>query len=266
MANANRPTVRSNLVKIPYFITLLTLLSCTSPAKQADTKSHSDSLTPSPQTSQPDKVKYYTDRDSLAITTETGEILKYSKEEFNAIVDNHPELYSDNVKDPDETYCCNADNKRFGSEAGKDEYYMLYAYFLKQKNGIDKYAERRKQLIGIYSNLNSLFGHIEYGGTYFGHQASRILGYAEYAIYLYKYYEDKFSKTYDIEKQKDLYLKSLRQLIDDENTIDNETLGEAKIKRSKELNAIVDKLDKAITDHFYLGQSQEFQYKNYQYY
>src|SRR5439155_10350432 len=117
------------------------------------------------------------------------------------------------------------------------------------KNGIDKYAERRKKLISIYSNINSLFGYFEYGGTYFGHQYSRILGYAEYSIYLYSQSKDHFEKTYDIAKQKEFYIEFLRQLIGDESKIDNKTLGQKKIERNKELNKIVDDLDKLITDN-----------------
>lgn len=202
----------------------------------------------------------------MLITAGTGDTLKYSKKKFSAIVDTYPELYSDNTQDPDPTYYCNADKKGFGSEVGQDEYYVLYAYFLKQKNGVDKYAERRKKLIDIYSNINSLFGQLQYGGTYFGHQASRILGYAEYSIYLYKYYENNLSKTYDISKQKALYIQSFRQLVNDEIQIDNETLAQEKTMRKKELNDIVGNIDKAITDNFYLRRAQEFQYEHYQYY
>jgi hypothetical protein len=253
-------------VKTLYCIPLLTVLSCSTPTQQADTKPHSDTSNPSSQTTQVDKSKYYTAKDTLLITTETGDTSKYGKEEFNTIIDNHPELYSNNTQDPDATYYCDADKRSFGSEVGQDEYYVLYAYFLKQKNGVAKYAERRNKLIDIYSNINSLFGQLQYGGTYFGHQGIRILGYAEYSVYLYKHYESNLSKTYDISKQKDLYIKSLRQLIDDESTIDYESLGQEKIKRNKELNAIVDKIDKAITDNFYLRRAQEFQYGHYQYY
>ena len=231
-----------------------------------DTKTHSDTSIHLSQTAHGDKSTYYTTKDTLLITTETGDTLKYSKEEFNTIIDNHPELYSDNTQDPDPTYHCNADKKGFNSEVGQDEYYMLYAYFLKQKNGIGKYTERRSKLIDIFSNINSLFGSFQYGGTYFGHQASRILGYAEYSVYLYKYYENDLTKTYDISKQKDVYIKSLRQLIDDESKIDSATSEQEKIKRKKELNAIVDKIDKTITDNFYLRRAQEFHHVHYQYY
>ena len=142
----------------------------------------------------------------------------------------------------------------------------LKKYFLKQKNGVKEFAQQRQKLIDIYSNINSLFGHFEYGGTYFGHQSSRILGYAEYSIYLLPKNNDNISKTYDITKQKELYIKSLRQLIEDENKIDFNTLGQEKIERTKKLNKIVDELDKLITDNFYLRRAQEFQYGHYEYY
>lgn len=73
-------------------------------------------------------------------------------------------------------------------------------------------------------------------------------------------------KTYDITKQKELYIKSLRQLIDDENKIDNQFSGKEKIERTSELNKLVDQLDLLITDNFYLRRAQQFHYCNYEYY
>jgi len=91
------------------------------------------------------------------------------------------------------------------------------------------------------------------------------LGYAEYSIYLIS--EIKIEKTYDITKQKELYIKSLRQLIEDESKIDFETLDkDKKSERKKELNKIVNELDSFITDIFYLRRAQEFQYEYYEYY
>lgn len=253
-------------MKTLYYIPLLTILGCNTPTKQADTKSHTDTSSYSSSTRQVDKSIYYTTKNTLFITTETGDTLKYSKREFNDIVDAHPELYSDNVQDPDPTYYCNANKKDFNSEVGQDEYYILYAYFLKHKNGIDQYSERRKKLIDIFFNINSLYQSFQHGGTYFGHQASRVLGYAEFSVYLYKRYEDELSKTYDIAKQKALYIQSLRQLASDEIQNDNEILVPEKTERRKDLNVIVDSIEKAITDNFYLRRAQEFQYEHYQYY
>ena len=221
----------------------------------------------SPSTTQKtDNSKYYATIDTLEISTENVGTIKYGKEEFNRIVDNHPELLTDYWEDPDIKYYYNGGSKEFGSEVGQDDYYVLYSYFLKQKNGIDKYAKQRKKLIDIYTNINSLFQRFQYGGTYFGHQYRRILGYAEYSVYLYSEQIDNFEKTYDITKQKELYIQSLRQLIDDESKIDNETLGNEKIERNKALNKTVDDLNKLITDNFYLRRTQEFHYAHYEYF
>lgn len=171
-----------------------------------------------------------------------------------------------NTENADRTYYCNGNSVGFAGEAGQDSYYILYAYFLKQKNGTNKYSDQRKKLIEIYLNINTLFGQFEYGGTYFGHQKFRIPAYAEYSVYLYSLNLNDFEKTYDITNQKEIYIKSLRQLITDESSIDNETTVSEKNLRKKDLNKIVDNLEGLISDIFYLRRAQEFQYRNYEYY
>jgi hypothetical protein len=232
-----------------------------STTNQADKPLKSDAASTTQKT---ENSKYYATTDTLIITMGNFGTVKYGKDEFNSIVDNHLELFTDYWEDPDKKYYCNS--KEFGSEIGQDDYYVLYAYLLRQKNGVDKYAEQRKKLIDIYSNINSLFQKFQYGGTYFGHQYSRILGYAEYSVYLHSEHNRNFEKTYDITKQKEFYIKSLRQLIDDESEIDGETLEKDKAERNKELNEIVDNLNKLITDTFYLRRTQEFHYGHYAYY
>lgn len=216
--------------------------------------------------SQVDNSKYYTQEDTIFIPTEIGDTLEFAKSDFNRIVDEHPELFQEFQENPDKLYYRFVNGVDFGSEQGQDVYYALYAYFLKQENGITKYTLQRKKLIELYSNINSLFRHFQYGGTYFGHQQMRILGYAEYSIYLYPKEKDEIEKTYDITKQKELYIKSLRQLIEDESKIDYETLGKEKIIRNQKLNLIVDKIERLITDIFFLRRAQEFHYSNYEYY
>lgn len=258
-------------MKTLHYLIFLTILSCNNQQKPADKKPIVDSEITNIKTHKTDNSKYYIKKDTITIATEIGDTLKYSKEEFNHIIDNHPEFFYayqqyGYPQDPDQAYYCNKDEEEFGSELGQDHYYELYAYFLKQKNGIQKYAQQRKKLIDIYSNINSLFGYFQYGGTYFGHQGRRIVGYAEYSIYLLPKKKEDIEKTYDISKQKELYIKSLRQLIEDESKIDFNTLGNDKIQRNKELNKIVDELNRLITDNFYLRRAQEFQHEHYEYY
>lgn len=92
-----------------------------------------------------------------------------------------------------------------------------------------------------------------------------ISGYAAYAVYLLPKDKQEYTKTYDMARQKDLYIRSLRQLIADESSVDVETLGQETKKRNQELNQIVDELDGLITELFYLRRAQAFQYRYYAY-
>ncbi len=258
--------IGDNFMKTLLFISIFALLSCNSQTKQADQNQSADTVVQVETSTKPDNSKYYTTQDTIIVAAETDDTLKYAKTDFNSIVDKHPEFFETYPENPDQAYYNDNDKEEFGSELGQDCYYELYAYFLKQKNGIEKYAEQRKKLIGIYSNINTLFGYFQYGGTYFGHQSRRILGYAEYSIYLLPKQKKDIEKTYDITKQKELYIKSLRQLIDDESKIDFNSMGNEKIERTKRLNKVVDELDKLITDNFYLRRAQEFHYEHYEYY
>lgn len=241
-------------------IIVVGLLSCNNQPKEIDKTIITEKNI---QTKKIDNSKYYTKQDTISITTELGDTLKFAKDDFNKIIDKHAEFFEEHPNKPDQAYVKIND---FGSEVGQDNYYTLYAYFLKQKNGEKKYEKERKNLIDIYLKINSLFQHFQYGGTYFGHQYSRILGYAEYSIYLMQKNKEDIEKTYNITRQKELYIKSLHQLIEDESKIDFYTLGREKIKRNKKLNQIVDELNELITDNFYLRRAQEFQYGHYEYY
>ena len=223
-----------------------------------------------------DRLQYHTTSDTISISFQTKDSLKFSGKEFNDIVDNFPELYDDCVYHPDTIYkrnriCVdlkdslgNNNHLSFDSEVGQDEYYILYAFFLKHKNGINKYAVRRKNLLLIYNTLNSLFGTLYYGGTYYGHQYSRIEGYAEFSVYWFSHYEDYFDRPYNISKQKQFYIGGLKQLIRDEETIDYNTINRKdKLAREAELFQKVEQLDHLITDNFYLRMAQSFQSDHY---
>ncbi len=234
--------------RIIIFIVILINSSCNTRQKEAKT----------------DRTKYYTTGDTLTIYTENADTLKYSKQEFNEIVDSFPELYSGVVQHPDINYYGNPNLNQFRSEVGQDEYYILYAYFLKKQTGEKRYTKQRATLIEIYNDINSIFGQLSYGGTYFGHQTNRIIGDAEYSIYQYQGNEDYFIKLYDIKKEKQLYMALLRQKIVDEVSVDNEIpQKDEKAKRQRDLFKYVKHLDSLITNNFYLKMAEEFQFSNY---
>ncbi len=252
------------------------LFSCSNPPKQVDKApaveettvvNKTTAIDSIPKPEKNDNSKYYTKQDTVSITLETGETVKYAKAAFNHIVANHPEFFEEYPDNPDQTYHNGDDGimADFGSEVGADDYYILYAYFLKQKNGVKKFASQRKKIIDIYVCINAIFHQIQHRGTFFVHQESRIVGYAEYAIYLLPKDKNDITKTYNITKQKQLYIQSLRQLIDDETKNDNEISEQEKLEQTKELNKMTDDLDKLITDNFYLRAAQRFHYEYYAY-
>lgn len=248
-----------------FYLLILTTLSCNNLTKKTEKNCVRKSTENIVKRQETKNSKYYTKKDSIFIGIEIKDTLKYAKKDFNDIVDKHPEFFEEYPKNPDQLYFDDNDKGEFGSEIGQDTYYLLYAYFLKQKNEKEKYAEERKILIDIYSKINSLFAYFQYGGTYFGHQETRILGYAEYSLCLLPK-ESDFEKTYDIAKQKNLYIDSLRQLIEDESKIDFNTLGKEKLERNIKLNQIVEEIARLLRNNFYLRRAQEFHYTHYEYY
>lgn len=240
------------------------ILGCTNQVRQTDNSRDTDSTSKVFEKKR-DNSKYYTTKDSMLIAND-GDTITYTKEAFNQLIDEHPEFFNDFPQDPDLLYYCVGNGRQFGSELGQDEYYVLYAYFLRKNNSDEKYEELRNKITGIYTNINSLFKYFQHGGTFFGHQQARITSYSEFTVYQYSKNIDGFGKTYNIRSQKELYLQSLRQLITDENSLDFETSKEEKPDRTKEINKIVDSLNSLISNNFYLRKAQAFQYNHYQYY
>jgi hypothetical protein len=221
--------------------------------------------------------KYHTQKDSVYIVTESDETMKYTRDEFNSIIDSFPELYSDNVVYPDSAYL----NRRLGfnlidslgedhmisfsAEAGTDGYYMLYAWFLKNKNGIQQHAARRKKLLEIYRALNNLFGSLYYGGTYYGHMYSRIEGYAEYDIYRYIHNKAIFVNPPNFRQQKAQFMRALKENIGTEIYRDANLITDTdKRERLLELQKDVSILNKEITDYYFLETARAFRKDSYE--
>ncbi|WP_114940524.1 hypothetical protein [Mucilaginibacter endophyticus] len=118
-------------------------------------------------------------------------------------------------------------------------------------------------MIIIYRDINYIFGGLAQGGTYFGHQHTRILGDAEYSLYLGDFYDCYDERTYDITKQKKLYLNALHQQITDELSTNYDIQKNEKSDLKRDLFEKVKGLDTLITDYFYLESARTFQYSNY---
>lgn len=204
--------------------------------------------------------------DSLIVLHfQTNDSLVYSQDYFDNILRIHPEFVFEETLNPTLSYQLQHDIE-FNSEAGKDNYCMLYSYFLMNVNGQQRYAAQRKILFRLFSKVNELFAFIEQGGTYFGHQQKRLLAEVEYAIFLMSKDKSELRKTYNINKQKQLYIQGLRQLVADEVANNEGIEPQQKSSQIKQLYKIVDDINLLITDNFLLRRLQNFQSNYYEYY
>lgn len=219
------------------------------------------------------------EKEKIIIWSEEGaEKLIYSKNELNKILKLFPVFNEDVLyRKPEETYWISGIWKEylnekgeketisFGSEAGQDAFYLLYAYFLKKKNGESKYRNERKTLIKLFQAINGIYEGLAYGGTGFGHEHQRLLGDAEYSIHLLAGQKEYYTKKYDFNTQKKLFIESLKQYIVDEESqnVENEIdKVEAKV-RAKEFEKRINIINKLTTNYFYLSQIQKFEFNNY---
>jgi hypothetical protein len=265
----------------PLLLFALILAGCKQTTQNVlDKQLSGDSSTFTIATTITDKSKFYANQDTLIITTQNQDTFKYSKDDFNAIIDNFPELYSKYPNNPDITFHCSKQFKditkknggtkhiSFSSEQGQDEYYILYSHFLEKQFNLAKYDIEKQTLIKIYDNINAVYDDLSFSGTFFTHQYSRIIGYAEYSIYLFSENPDFYNREYDMSRQKNLYINSLRQLVKDELTIESRFNPGVISPENKKLfeidvNKLIDELSYLITNNFYLKSAQNFQYTHY---
>jgi hypothetical protein len=206
-------------------------------------------------------------QDKKVIYAEEHDVYSYTSVELKDILNLYPELQEEITRSPDEVYarrslCLAGNDRRYSSEAGQDEYYILYAFYLKQKNGEAQYQKQRDRLIAIYRIINNIYAELSGGGTYFGHQYRRIVGYVEYAIYVQNDNE-YYNRSYDYTLQKKLYIDMLKQYIADEVAANNDIIQVEKVNFQKRLFDAVEKLDKTITSFSDLKSAQQFQYSHY---
>ena len=211
---------------------------------------------------------YYTTKDSVLLASFEDDMVYVLKNDFNDVVRKHPEFFAEYPTDPERTYAKNSD-EQFMSEVGQDDYYLYYAYFLRNTNEMynidDDFNHQRNKIMIIYTRLNRIFSLLDGSGPGYMHLYRRTFGEAEYTVSLYALTRDRddFTVKYDISKQKDLFKQTLQQIVRDRlgSTFDIHETEKPDLK--EELFALINDIDSQITDSFYLTQAQQFYYNNY---
>jgi hypothetical protein len=245
---------------LPYLIVLMiSITACHDERKKKNAVKTVDAIA---QVAKKDTV-LPDDKNTVVIQNDYGDTVAYTKGKLRQILRHYPEL-NEEALPPDWAFAkAELEDREFDdqfrSELGQDNYYQLYAYFHKIRHDKKKYQVERKTLINLYNDINYVFRRLTHGGTYFGHQDARIEGYVEYDLQ----FINEYQKEFDISKQKGLYINTLKQIVNDEMTIDADTPENEKPKLKSDLFKTVNEIDSLITNYFYLKTTQRFQYLCY---
>jgi len=197
-----------------------------------------------------------TQLDTVYISKDPLVELYYLKEEYNEIVIERDEYFSDEFKDPDLTYenylKANTDNK-FVSQFGADAFYQCYAYFLKKKYNSKAYNTDRSKLVELYHSINRAYSIMSKGGSSFAHNIPRVYAYVEWDIYNYFVLNntDK-NNTSDFQTEKNLYIDSNTKILELDELRNNESL-----------KFLFDSIHRKIENQFELKHVMQFQERFY---
>lgn len=169
-----------------------------------------------------------TQLDTVYISKEPLVELYYLKDEYNEIVVERDEFFSDDFKDPDltyENYLKTNNDDRFVSQFGADAYYQCYAYFLKKKYNSAAYKAKRNKLVELYHSINRAYSIMVKGGSSFAHNIPRVYAYVEWDIYNHFVLNtsDENNKS-DFQTEKNLYTHSNTKILELDEFKNNETL------------------------------------------
>lgn len=160
----------------------------------------------------------YTQRDTVRISA----YHQYDRETFNRIVDSFPNLYQYPPLHPDSAfaiksymeYIDKAGEKQcidFGVMANSDDFYALYAEFLRQENKTDE--AKRRQLQGNFESLAEIYQLITFPSQLQGYVKGKIPAMVQYGLYLWHQHKSTDSKGF--EQCKEAYLNHLNELKND---------------------------------------------------
>lgn len=150
----------------------------------------------------------------------------------------------------------------FDSEVGQDAFYLLYAYFLQEVNGRNKYNRERRELTSAYHGINKLKSYYQYGGTYFTHMYDRIYGYSEYSIYTL---DKSLNNKNGAVAGKSAFILMLKRVYAEKLDEDGDTPPHEKPEKLKRMMEMIDSIGNNIHNAYILKEVKQFYSDHYNY-
>ena len=201
-------------------------------------------------------------KDSVSISSNSiKDTFTYSKKEFEQILELHPEISLYPPLHPDLAY--NKNYIGFIDETGKDVYYTIYAYLLKEKNKGRNFKRLRKELIEAFLKINYIHAYYKRGGSGFSHQKPRIAAFVEFS--LYQKSQNKNLKHSRFEIMKEEFLTELKTNMNQGIVKLKNMPNYAKERKILEIGLEIKSLDKLIKTSYILEEVKLFEGKYYNY-
>lgn len=142
------------------------------------------------------------------------------------------------------------------SRAGKDEFYIRYAFFLHryQYYVLSDYNDNRKVLYKLFNMINDFYFIQAGGGNYHGHVASRVPAFCEFELAKLTWGSCSLDNDQINTEEKKIFMDYLRNQIGKFSTIPKSEL-EATQQR---LESVLNQIDKLITNNYYLQAAENF--------
>jgi hypothetical protein len=183
------------------------------------------------------------DKDAIVLAYDKDTLLTLSISEYDSIIKYElVEIPQHNKLSPDSLYYKKATNTlNYGSEQGRDLYYLIYARYLSLNDNKHIPAEVKKNVEELFYDIN-LFMETNIGlGSGFYHMIHRIPGYVNYELLEY---DEKNNQSQPNNTEKEIFIKKLQLQIKD--TTDTR------------LSYLIEEIDKIADTDFILKKAKSF--------
>ncbi|MFY7652701.1 MAG: hypothetical protein ACOVQE_08345 [Chitinophagaceae bacterium] len=213
-------------------------------------------------------------KDSVYVVGKSsGYTTGYTQKEYKEIRKYFTSLFAADVKDPGDCYDSyfklnEAETNKIASVnfGGDDNYYVLYAHFLKQQQTSYNIKLYRSHLLGALSALNNLYASMARGGSFFSHLQIQTDAMVEFA--LNKRFKNlaypPTNQTADFLKEKQAYKALLEQKMQEKKSDKDFWMGFSKKQKNDILlqwNKYLQTIDKQLVSQEVLNEVKAFHTK-----
>lgn len=185
--------------------------------------------------------------------------------DLRTIEEKYPSIFTYNhPKHPDTAYEIGFKTDgfihNFIGDEGKSLFYLAYAKHLQRINNFELSQNYRSNFIQLFQSINHINQLIDTKIGYFESMQTKLIAYAEFALYDLKDADQTKLSTVDVNKQKKLFIKSIEQKVKTKNIELKLSSLPNYAKNQEILKQEILNVERLITDAYALKSAQIFHY------